>query len=125
MIYEDDTALQRYNRKYYADHRSTALKRAKENARTSEEEREYRKELRIKALESLGKSICRHCGNDDRRTLQIDHIRGGGTKEKPYTRTSAFLTEMAKTPNKKFYQVLCANCNWIKRHENNETTRQT
>jgi hypothetical protein len=62
-------------------------------------------------------------GCRDVRCLQIDHIHGGGVKE----------WKLMKTPEKyykhilkkiqlgsKDYQLLCANCNWIKRFENNE-----
>lgn len=61
-------------------------------------------------------------GCTDERCLQIDHIYGGGNKEVKElsysTRLLKYLEDMTG-----MYQLLCANCNWIKRHENNETKR--
>jgi hypothetical protein len=57
----------------------------------------------------------------DIRCLQIDHINCGGCKEvrkkgKSYLRV---VLEKIKSGSKD-YQLLCANCNWIKRYENKE-----
>ena len=55
------------------------------------------------------------------RALQIDHVFGGGTIEREKFRRSQYklhLSVLADETGK--YQVLCANCNWIKRHENKE-----
>lgn len=78
-----------------------------------------RAEARQKVLEFLG-CICIHCGFSDTRALQIDHVNGGGTKEwnrgaLAYDRKYEMVYA---TPQN--YQILCANCNWIKRHENDE-----
>ena len=58
----------------------------------------------------------------DRRCLQIDHINGGGCKDRKGVGGISFLTKILKAikVGSKDYQLLCANCNWIKRHENNE-----
>lgn len=82
----------------------------------------YRYKVRLKILELLG-SKCRHCGFSDWRALQIDHVNGGGRKERreggySSLNPSAYLKKILKTPRK--YQLLCANCNSIKRHENRE-----
>ena len=61
---------------------------------------------------------CIKCGFSDYRALQIDHLNGGGHKEirdlghyQMYKRVYAHPED---------YQLLCANCNSIKRYENNE-----
>lgn len=73
--------------------------------------------IRLDALEALG-GRCVRCGFDDLRALQIDHILGGGTKEHRTIGNSAVYRKvLAGEPG---YQCLCANCNWIKRAENNE-----
>lgn len=66
---------------------------------------------------------CVKCGFSDWRALQIDHIHGGGlgdarTKQSPHF----FRRWLNNHPieAREHYQLLCANCNWIKRHENNE-----
>lgn len=84
--------------------------------------KEYLRNQRIAALEILG-GICCKCGFSDRRALQIDHINGGGSKErKERNYKGSFhknvINSVLNKENK--YQLLCANCNWIKRYENNE-----
>ena len=60
---------------------------------------------------------------NDPRCLQIDHVNGGGKKERisfnGYSSYIKFILKEIKNGSKD-YQLLCANCNWIKRHENNE-----
>lgn len=77
---------------------------------------------RIELLKFVGGCKCKRCGNDDWMVLQIDHVYGGGNKEqKENKRPSSpkiYQEHITKTPNK--YQILCANCNWIKRYENKE-----
>jgi predicted nucleic-acid-binding Zn-ribbon protein len=81
--------------------------------------------LRTKVLDRLGPS-CKHCGFSDVRALQIDHIHGGGIKDIRSSSNIQRYTRILKMPEPNtFYQILCANCNWIKRHENNETGSQT
>lgn len=82
--------------------------------------RERNKRLRNAVLQALG-AKCSNCGYDDIRALQIDHINGGGCKEKRNITSTYWkyvLQEIIDGTTK--YQVLCANCNWIKRHENYE-----
>lgn len=84
--------------------------------------KEYFRKTRNAVIEILG-GKCIKCGFSDKRALQIDHINGGGSKErkernfkKEFNRY--VLNSFLKEENK--YQLLCANCNWIKRSENNE-----
>jgi len=81
-------------------------------------------ERKIKAYEALG-GICKNCGFSDYRALQIDHVNGFGKRERNNTRIAnakhfyLVVHESAiKKENK--YQILCANCNWIKRYEKKE-----
>lgn len=89
--------------------------------RQSREQRSYDSRLRLKALSVLG-DRCANCGFSDVRALQIDHINGGGNLERRKLggRHRAIFRKIVNG----FvdgYQVLCANCNWIKRLENGET----
>ena len=56
--------------------------------------------------------------------LQIDHINGGGVKELKKVNgtehTKKVIRSVLNKENK--YQLLCANCNWIKRVLNKEAT---
>jgi len=65
---------------------------------------------------------CVNCGFADSRALQIDHIHGNGTKEKGKKAGLMYYKDVLKhiEENNTKYQLLCANCNWIKRFENNE-----
>jgi hypothetical protein len=88
----------------------------------------YYKEQREALLWYLGDK-CVRCGIADHRVLQFDHIYGDANTD-PWTyRKSNGSTGMthrwyqykdiAKMGTKK-YQILCANCNWIKRYERKE-----
>jgi hypothetical protein len=72
----------------------------------------------------LGGKCCR-CGFDDFRALQIDHVNGHGCadRKKDNNNYYAFYKRIIDT-NGEGYQLLCANCNWIKRTENNECARK-
>lgn len=105
------------------------MKRKKETTEASmryaekrrQNSREYFRKVREATLDLLG-GKCLRCDFSDRRALQIDHVNGGGTKDKETIRgvyyksvINSFLEGEGK------YQLLCANCNWIKRVEQNET----
>lgn len=73
-------------------------------------------------MEALG-GKCVKCGFKDVRALQIDHINGGGSQERKERDFKMnfhkhVLESFIRKENK--YQLLCANCNWIKRFENKE-----
>jgi hypothetical protein len=79
---------------------------------------EYYQKRRQKLIEHLG-GKCVRCGFSDARALQVDHVHGGGVVElRQKTWQTHHKDILADTTGK--YQVLCANCNWIKRHEQNE-----
>jgi len=55
--------------------------------------------------------------------LQLDHINGGGYKEHQRLGVSGgdgFYRWLIKNNYPEGYQVLCANCNWIKRFKDSE-----
>ena len=76
--------------------------------------------MRFKVLEILGNK-CNKCPVNDFRVLQIDHINGGGYKEIKRLKSEGILRKILKHPDPQSeYQLLCANCNWVKRWENKE-----
>ena len=86
----------------------------------SAQERVQRKRQEVFAL--LGVS-CARCGFSDTRALQIDHVLGGGAIHMrrvadPYVRYCQMIDSIESGAEE--YQILCANCNWIKRAENGE-----
>lgn len=63
------------------------------------------------------------CDITDFRVLQLDHINGGGRKEEKKTNKygSAKYSMYLKIPNiNNKLQILCSNCNWVKKHNNKE-----
>ena len=84
-------------------------------------ERYYR--LRLMVLDALGGRCCK-CGFSDFRALQIDHINGGGIIDR-HKMSKGYHESIVKSflANENKYQLLCANCNWIKRSENNENRK--
>lgn len=86
----------------------------------------YRINLKKFVIESLG-GVCKVCGFSDVRALQIDHVNGGGSRhrEKFKSKPTLYLNSIKKDINKggdfkAKYQILCANCNWIKFYEKKE-----
>lgn len=77
----------------------------------------YRPQLLVR----LG-SCCARCGFSDVRALQVDHIHGDAKKDGCGGGQAYYLHILRELDsgvlNK--YQLLCANCNWIKRVENKE-----
>jgi Zn ribbon nucleic-acid-binding protein len=78
---------------------------------------------RLKALNRLG-GKCVRCGFSDERALQIDHVNGGGNKERQSYKGAAFFYHVINLTSLEEYQVLCANCNFIKRREEQECKRK-
>jgi hypothetical protein len=57
-------------------------------------------------------------GCTDARCLQVDHVEGGGNQEvKEIGHYQMWKRVLAGAEG---YQLLCANCNWIKKHVNEE-----
>lgn len=74
-----------------------------------------------KAIHDLLGGKCVRCGFEDSRALQIDHVNGGGAEEvKATTGNYQVMILRSILSGSKKYQLLCANCNWIKRVERNE-----
>ena len=97
------------------------------------------RELRLEIMAKLGGRCespdCRWRNDDgttgctDVRALQIDHERGGGSTERQaphggglaylyHVRTDLKWSAIAGVESQ--YQLLCANCNWIKRYTDKE-----
>lgn len=75
---------------------------------------------RKRIIDALG-GKCIRCGFTDIRALQIDHVNGHGGRERKSTiNFSHDRYERMIMENKDRYQILCANCNWIKRVEKGE-----
>jgi hypothetical protein len=76
-------------------------------------------DLRTRVLEKFG-SACNHCGFTDIRALQIDHVDGGGAAERKILKKDTLYRAVINDSTNK-YQLLCANCNCIKRVDKHES----
>lgn len=73
---------------------------------------EYKRQKRKEAIEILG-GKCYDCGFSNKLALQIDHIDNNGKEERK--KRVMMHNKIINNPiERKKYQVLCANCNWIK-----------
>lgn len=109
---------------YRETERARELSRAwrEENAeRVKDYNRSHRSRRRRAALDILG-GVCSRCGFGDERALQFDHTDGGGTQERKsgFGSMKVYMHVIANPADGK-YQLLCANCNWIKSVENRES----
>lgn len=66
--------------------------------------------------------VCVRCGFSDPRALCIDHVNGGGGKERKLFggNRHRYYKMISDTADSGAYQILCANCNSIKRIEDSE-----
>jgi hypothetical protein len=88
--------------------------------------RKRRRELRHNVIVQFGgkcaSSGCRWLNQDDslgcadERLLQLDHVNGGGTKERNSMGWEA-MWKKAQQDISGAYQILCSNCNWLKAHK--------
>lgn len=82
---------------------------------------QMRQRYRDILFEILGGAVCVKCGFSDRRALQFDHKMGEGTRKMHNEEMKDYhnYVKYARNPElaRKTFQVLCANCNAIKRHE--------
>lgn len=119
MPFKDNEYLKKYMKNYYKD----TEKRKKHIKQVVISHKKQRKYLKERIVQLLG-SKCIHCGFSDPRALQIDHVHGNGRKERKNHNLLCYYRMVLKKvkAGSKDYQLLCANCNWIKRVENDETT---
>jgi len=84
----------------------------------------YQLRLREAALRELG-ATCMACGySADWRALQFDHVNSGANRKEGHGNNPSgsklqFDRHVARVMKGEL-QILCANCNWIKRYEREE-----
>lgn len=123
-----------YSNKARADGIGTACKKcvrkqANEH-RARHPRRVYLKELTAKVnlkLEVFAKYCdqgvrCKKCGFADERALTIDHVEGNGNQHRATIKRkgTSFYRWLKQQAYPDGFQVLCMNCQFIKRHENGE-----
>ena len=77
--------------------------------------REYRAEIRRQLVEhySKGTNKCLICGESRIEVLDIDHIKGGGIKDRSKYKTMFQYYLRIKKDLPSGLRILCRNCNWL------------
>lgn len=101
-----------YNKEYYGNHKE----HCNEIARKSKIKRYYENKKEIYNI--LGNK-CIQCGFNDLRALHIDHVNGGGSKLRKISHDLLYRIYKELLTGSKDYQLLCANCNMIKKYNEN------
>lgn len=124
MPLKDKEARNTYNRKWKAEHpekRYAKTHPMESRMYQRKWQKESRERIKLETLHLLGNK-CVKCGFLDIRALEIDHINGDGYIERrgcsSWKRYHVILQNIKN--NSKNYQLLCANCNRIKKEENHE-----
>lgn len=75
-------------------------------------DRRYYSKLRQQVLAAYGHA-CACCGNSQAEFLTLDHINGGGAKERRRFAGGGMYAHVKKLGfPKDVYRLLCMNCNW-------------
>jgi hypothetical protein len=129
--YKKRKAINDHN--YYLRHKEKCLsKRKLYLSKNQDKVTKYRNKCRNEVIQLLG-SKCSNPFNIDHtpfenetdyiHCLQIDHINGKGKREInsfSYNRAYYKFVLAQLKAGSKDYQLLCANCNWLKRYKNKE-----
>jgi hypothetical protein len=101
-----------YQQKHYKENRETILSKQKTNTNRKEYFKKYYRELKKRVIASYG-GQCECCSVDTFEFLTIDHIYGGGHKERKSKTGAGFYARLEKMgfPKDK-YRCLCMNCNF-------------
>lgn len=110
------------NRRKYERHGERLREKTKAYYRANREKcLQLKNRARIEAIGRLG-GKCARCGyREDVRALQIDHINNDGFKDR--RGAYALFRSIVVNGSQGLYQVLCANCNWIKHLEFKKASR--
>lgn len=112
-------------RKWYEKNRERAneLKRAQMRRARAEKPDVYNAHSRrakvkekLRLFEMYGKS-CARCGFDDMRALSLDHINNDGNEQRRKLGERGVYRDAKKDLQPDKYQILCMNCQFIKRVE--------
>lgn len=93
-------------------------------------QRVWARRWREEAIRVLG-GCCARCAFSDPRALQFDHVNGdgyldvrpsdaAGGRQRKSQALGTYYKRIAEQREPGRFQLLCANCNWIKRAENEE-----
>jgi len=105
------------SKKHYHNNRREIIKKNGEYQKTNRSIsnaacRKHYISLKNECFSVLG-DRCSICGCNQTECLQFDHKRDNGTQERRILKPAQVFRRIIENPDE--YQVLCANCNWLKR----------
>lgn len=65
---------------------------------------------------------CVKCGFTDVRALTLDHVNGGGNQHRKELKGASIYRWIVNHNFPEGFQILCMNCQFIKKAENNEVS---
>lgn len=128
MLSSKNSYSKEYYREWYAKNKHRIVHDYHKNMHDPEwrynrlmKARARRQELREQIIALLG-GKCVACGFDDERAFQIDHVNSDGSIDRRKGGSHDIYLRILRSikANENKYQLLCANCNWIKRIDKNE-----
>ena len=90
--------------------------RANDPDKYAEQSRQSKKRLKDNVFHIYGQ-ICASCGFEDRRALTLDHVLNNGAEERKEIGERGVYIRALLPENMAEYQILCMNCQFIKRVE--------
>ncbi len=119
----ESQSREEYSKKYYLEHREQKLAYQRSHeVRERIRQRKRQQKYDIFAHYSDGKVTCAHCGESRLACLSLDHIDGSGRLQRRELKKqgSEFYQWLKRNNYPTGFQVLCMNCQWIKRETNGE-----
>lgn len=116
-----------YHRAYYQKNKDRLRKTKRRNMRKyraanpekyNEQSRMAKKRLKDTVFEKYG-NICSACGFSDIRALTLDHVLNNGAEERKSIGERGVYRRSLDDQYTEEYQILCMNCQFIKRVEAN------
>jgi hypothetical protein len=112
-VYCENPERERENtRRYYRENREEILMKQKVSVPRKEYHKKYYRELKQRIIAAYG-GKCECCLDSNFEFLTIDHINGGGTKDRIGKAGAGFYAWLEKNGfPKSEYRLLCMNCNF-------------
>lgn len=114
-------------RRFYRENKEEIKRRHNENPLPDLlKGRRYNAKIKMLVLQHYSPTsppCCVKCGFEDFRVLQLDHLNGGGNKQRVKLgnlQGTRFYRWLIVNDFPNGFQVLCANCNVVKRYEERE-----
>ncbi len=108
-----------YARKYCCKHYSKYVRIKPSTKLATFYSAKARNKVKDQVYKAYGGYVCNRCGISDRRCLSIDHINNDGAAHRKAigVRGGTFYRWIRKNNYPPMFQILCMNCQWIKRAE--------